>query len=156
MRLLSTFVGAALVATLSGCANIPFMNDIPLWNADPAKIAALGKGTPVANVDQALGRSRVLWTNTVDVSGTPYQFRLYDWVERSVMVGQSTSCSNTGCVVSPNMRHDKLPYALVYVGAEPRLYAWGTLSELRDSSDPAVVAALPQLTLHYNEYKLSR
>lgn len=93
---------------------------------------------------------------TVDVGGTPYQFRLYDWVEQAVLVGERRTCSSSGCAMSRDMHYDKLPYALVYTGAEPRLHAWGTLSELRASTDPAVVAALPQLTQRYDEYKRSR
>ncbi|MBB3117361.1 hypothetical protein [Pseudoduganella violacea] len=156
MRLLSAFARVALVATLSGCASIPFMNDIPLWHNDPDKIAALGKGASVADIDKALGRTRLLWSMSVDVNGTPYQFRLYDWVERAAVTGHSTNCSTNGCTTTQNMKYDKLPYALVYTGAEPRLHAWGTLAELRASTDPAVVAALPQLTRRYNEYKYPR
>jgi hypothetical protein len=155
MRFSALLAGVVLAATLNGCANVPFMNDIPMWNEDPAKIAALGKGAAIADVDAALGRTRVLWTGTADVGGTAYQFRLYDWVERAVVVANRRSCYKT-CTPWNEMRYDMLPYAIVYVGAQPRLHAWGTLSELRSSTDPAVVAMLPRLTAQYTVSKSSR
>lgn len=154
MRLPSLFASFFLAATLSGCASIPGFDNIPMWHGDPLKVAELGKGTPVADVDKALGRTRILWTHTAEIGGTRYQFRLYDWVERAVVVAHHRSCFKT-CNSWDEMHYDMLPYALVYVGDEPRLQEWGTLSELRSSDDPAVVGMLPELNLRYAEYKRS-
>ena len=137
MRLSLALCGAMLAAALSGCASLPGMDNVSMWNGDPAKVAALGKGAPLADVDKALGRTRVLWTHSVDIDGTPYQFRLYDWVERAVVVRTHRSCYKT-CNTWQEMRYDMLPYAIVYSGAAPRLHAWGTLSALRSSDDKAV------------------
>lgn len=136
MRMRSAFAVAVFAATLAGCANIPLMNNIPLWAGDREKIANLGKGAPAADVDKTFGHSRILWSKTVDEAGGSYLFRLYDSVEP------------TG-----DQRHNMEPYAVVFSGPSLRLHAWGTLSEMRDSADPAVAAMVPELTLHYTAYR---
>jgi hypothetical protein len=111
------------------------MHDIPLWTADREKITKLGKGAAAANVDKAFGRSRILWSKKVEVTGTIYLFRLYDSVESAPV--------------------NREPYAVVFVGAEPRLQAWGTLAQLRDSDDSVVVSMLPELTSRYTQYRMT-
>lgn len=142
-----------LLAAASGCTGGPLIKNVPMWKGDAAKVDALGKGADLPTVDKALGMSRPLWTQTADVGGIPYQFRLYDWVEQPSVVGRKCLIS---CSLQDQDRQDLLPYALVYTGAEPRLHAWGTLSALRESTDPAVTAMLPQLGAQYNLAKRSR
>ncbi|MFK3740728.1 hypothetical protein [Massilia sp. TN1-12] len=136
---------------LSACASIPGLNNIPMWHGDPAKLQALGKGAPMAEVDKALGNTRVLATDSIDVGGVPYQFRLYDWVQDTVL--KKTVCSQS---CTSNVDYVKVPYAIVYVGAEPRLHAWGTLKELDKSADPAVARESGQLLLRYYKIKYPR
>jgi len=152
MRVSSSLSGLVLAAVLSGCALVPGADNIPMWNGDPAKVTALGKGAPIADVDKALGRTRIMWTHSIDVDGTPYQFRLYDWVENAVVVATHRSCYKT-CNSWNEMRYDMLPYAIVYVGGEPRMHAWGTLSALRSSDDPVVAKMVPELNRRYTELK---
>jgi hypothetical protein len=157
MRLPIMLINLALIATVSGCSNIPFMNDIPLWAEDPAKLDQLGKGATVADVDKAFGRSRVLWAKSTETTEAPVLFRLYDSVESTVVTGSNMVCRPfNGCSISYQQQSNTVPYAVVFVGAEPKLHMWGTLSQLRDSGDAAVVAMLPELSFHYNEYRRSR
>lgn len=155
MRLISRLAVTVLAATVSGCSHIPFMDNIPLWVQDRHKIEQLGKGAAVADVDKAFGRSRILWSKTVEVTGQLYVFRLYDSVESLAMTTNLTMCRSTsGCTTSYGQHSEMQPYAVIFVGAEPRLHAWGTLAHLHQSPDPAVVAMLPELTAHYTEYRL--
>jgi hypothetical protein len=153
MRSMPALAVVLLTATLSGCAAAPFVKNIPMWKGDAAKVDALGKGAALPAVDKALGMSRPLWTHTANVAGTPYQVRLYDWVEQPSGAGRSCFIS---CALQDQDRQDLLPYALIYTGAEPRLHAWGTLSALRESTDPAVLAMLPQLGAQYSMAKRLR
>jgi hypothetical protein len=140
-----------LAAILPGCASIPGLNDIPLWQGDPSKLAALGKGASITEVDKSLGRSRILATETFEAGGTPYQFRLYDWVERSVH--KRTVC-NPACTMQVD--HIKVPYGIVLVGSESRLYAWGKLDDLVKHTDPAVASTAGKLRLRHLEIKYPR
>lgn len=155
MRLTSLLCSAAFVTAFTGCTSIPFANDIPMWNEDPDKIAQLGRGAQAAAVDKALGRTKVLWTHNAEVDGKNYQFRLYNWVERTV-VGKPRGTCGSFCQSFGDMRAEMLPYAIVYEGTEPRLHSWGTLSELRDSGDPVVSGMLPRLREQYNLYRITR
>jgi len=146
-------LAVVLLAAVSGCAGDPFLKNVPMWKGDAAKVDALGKGAALPAVDKALGMSRPLWTHTADFGGTPYQFRLYDWVELPSVAGRTCFIS---CSLQDQDRQDLLPYAFVYTGAEPHLHAWGTLSALRESTDPAVITMLPQLGAQYNLAKRSR
>lgn len=149
MRFLPTLRCMVLATVLTGCASIPGLNNIPLWHGDPAKLKALGKGALVGDVDKALGRSRVLSTETVDVNGTPYQFRLYEWVED--IVQKRTVCSQA---CAGNVDYIKVPYVIVYVGSQPQLHTWGRLDQLGKNEDPAVAGMAGKLGTRY--YELTR
>jgi hypothetical protein len=130
------------------------MNDIPLWAEDPIKLDRLGKGAPVAEVDKAFGRSRILWSKSIETTDAPMLIRLYDWVASTEVTGMNTVCRPFGgCSTDYRERSNKVPYAVVFVGAEPKLYMWGTFSQMSDSGEAAVVAMLPELRSRYNEYK---
>lgn len=148
MRFPSILPCIILVSALAGCTSIPGLDNIPLWQGDPVKLQRLGKGAPVADVDKALGHSRILATESIDIDGVPYQFRLYDWVEKHVVT--NTVCSQA-CVT--NTRPVKVPYVIVYAGSEPRLYSWGTLKELGKSDNPAMVRMSSTLLLRYYQIK---
>lgn len=157
MRLPTTLISLVLIATVSGCSNIPLLNDIPLWTGDPGRLDRLGKGASVADVDKAFGRSRILWSKTTETTESPILFRLYDYVESTRVTGSNTVCRPFGgCSTSYQQESSKVPYAVVFVGADPKLHAWGTLSQLRDSGDVAVLAMLPELSSHYNEYRRNK
>lgn len=150
MRFILALCGVILATALSGCAGPGLA--ISMSTTDPLKLDRLGKGAPVADVDGALGLTKPLWTQTVDIEGTPYQFRLYDSVNSAPVVRKTRVCEGMKCWSYDERRLDMAPYAIVYAGKEPRMHAWGALSQLRKSDDPVVLGMLPELSKQYDAY----
>lgn len=154
MRFMPALCGFILAAALSGCAVLGLTPSMS--TTDPAKLTALGKGAPMAGVEKTLGITKPLWTHSADIDGTPYEFRLYDWVESAPIVVRNRVCQGLKCWHYDERRLNMAPYAIVYTGKEPRMHAWGPLSELRKSDDPVVLRMLPELSKQYDAYRAER
>jgi hypothetical protein len=154
MRFIPALCTVLLATFLSGCA-VPGLI-LSMSTTDPAKLNALGKGAPVEAVDKALGLTKPLWTHAADIGGTPYQFRLYDSVESARVSVRNRVCQGLKCWSYDERDIKSAPYAVVYTGKESRMHAWGPLSQLGKSEDPAVVAMLPELAKQYDAYMTAR
>lgn len=148
MRFMPALYSVILATALSGCAGL----QLSMSTTDPAKLAALGKGAPVAAVDKALGLTKPLWTHTADTDGTPYHFYVYDWVESAYIKSRNRVCEGMKCFTYNEPGFNMAPYAIIYAGKEPRMHAWGPISQLRKGDDPIVLGMLPELTKQYDAF----
>ncbi|WP_332878914.1 hypothetical protein [Massilia sp. S19_KUP03_FR1] len=137
MRYNTSFAMIALALSLAGCAAGTSIGRV--------QVARLEKGISVSATDKIFDDSKMWRSENVEVQGTRYLFRHYELSEP----GRSTSstyCRKPGeCVVNVIDTVVQSPFVLVFVGDEPQLRAWGKLSKLSLSTDPAIVAALPKI-----------
>lgn len=151
MTSISKLGSVVLALALSGCVNVP------VWERDVTQLDKLGKGIPLADVDKIFGRSTVLYAKTAEVAGKPYLFRHYELTIPTGRMKTQTTCYQTGgCISSYTSINYEVPFAVVFVGEQPRLLAWGKMDDLRMSQDPDLVAVLPQLKASYSDYLSKR
>lgn len=152
MRAVSILSAAILSATLAGCVSVP------VWVRDVTQLDKMGKGLTVAEVDKVFGRSTILASDTVKVGESTYLFRHYDLTEPTGRITSSTVCQKNGggCMTTFSPVHTQTQFAVIFVGTDPKLLAWGKLDDLYTSTDPAVVAVRPQLQASYSKYRSSQ
>lgn len=140
-----------LSLALGGCVNVP------VWERDVEQLDKMGKGLTVAEVDKVFGRSTLLASKTVQVDGKTYLFRHYELTVPTGRFKTQTTCyQQGGCISSHTSINVEHPFAVVFVGEQPTLLAWGKTTDLQLSKDPDLMPALPQLRASYTDYLLKR
>lgn len=130
MRFILLINAAILSVAVTGCGIVPLH-----WHNVEA-LQKMGNEASVTDVDKAFGRTTVLGARTVEVAGRTYLLRLYD-------------------LAAPPVSAPHIPFAVIFTH-DRKVLTLGKLEDLEKSTEPEVIALLPQLRNVYSQYQLFR